>query len=236
MQVRAGNRVLIEICVESLELAIAAESGGADRIELCSDLACGGVTPAAQLMRAVRRHVRVPIHVLIRPRPGDFCYTSQELEVMRREINTARDIGMDGIVTGVLAPSGEVDLERTRTLVELADPLPVTFHRAFDQVPGIGPALNAARQAGVRRILTSGGPRDAMNNLDRLRELVADAGGSIVIMAGGGIRSHNVARVVEATRANEIHTSLGALQSNSGLPQVRWFETQVREFREALSR
>jgi copper homeostasis protein len=234
MQQRMAKHVLVEICVESLALAAAAERGGADRIELCSDLSVGGVTASAELMRSVRQSVSIPIHVLIRPRAGDFCYSAQEFENMRREIGRAREIGMDGIVAGILMRSGEVDRERTRALVDSAHPLPVVFHRAFDQVPNMRSALEAVIETGAKRILTSGGAHDAVDNLDSLKKLVADAGDRIVIMPGGGIRASHAARIVESTRASEIHTSLGGLESDSTAQGAALFEERVRSFRKAL--
>jgi len=229
-----AKRVLIEICVESLALAVAAERGGAERIELCSDLSVGGVTPNTELMRSVRQSVSIPIHVLIRPRAGDFCYSAQEFERMRHEIGLAKEIGMDGIVAGVLTPSGEVDGERTRALVGLAHPLSVVFHRAFDQVPDMRSALEAVIETGAKRILTSGGVRDAMDHLDSLEQLVVDARERIVIMPGGGIRASHAAEIVASTKAAEIHTSLGALELGSTPDGAALFEERVRQFKHAV--
>ena len=117
-----ANRLVLEVCVESLDHAAAAECGGAHRIELCTDLSCGGVTPSAALMQSVRRDVRIPIHVLVRPRAGDFCYSDGEFEIMRNDILAAKQFGMDGVVLGILQGSARVDVERTRDLVEMAPP------------------------------------------------------------------------------------------------------------------
>ena len=157
LRVCMATRVLLEICVESVEYAVAAERAGADRIELCSDLLCGGVTPDATLMQAVGERVRIPIHVLIRLRSGDFCYSEREFEIMKRDIAAAKKIGLSGVVLGVLDPSSRIDQERTRALVQLAHPLPATFHRAFDQCADLNAALEATVTAGAKRILTSGG-------------------------------------------------------------------------------
>jgi copper homeostasis protein len=152
-----SNRVVLEICVESVDHAVAAERGGAHRIELCSDLSSGGITPSAGLMQTARRQVRIPIHVLIRPRPGDFCYSDSELEIMRNDVLAAKQFGMDGVVLGILQPTARVDIERTRALVDLAHPLPVTFHRAFDASETLEAALEDVIQTGASRVLTSGG-------------------------------------------------------------------------------
>ncbi len=213
--IHMSNQVLIEICVESLALAVAAEAGGADRVELCQDLSCGGVTPSAELMRAVRGKMRIPVHALIRPRAGDFCYSGCEFETMQREIAMAKHIGLDGIVLGVLDPSARVDRERTSMLVESALPLPVTFHRAFDECPDLAVALEAVIESGATRILTSGGNPSAVEGVPRVSQLVKAAQGRIVIMPGGGIRAANVELILRNTGAREIHTSLGGWRQSS---------------------
>ena len=222
-----ANPVLIEICVGSLEHAIAAESGGADRIELCHDLSCGGVTPSIDLISAVRRRVRIPVHVLIRPRAGDFCYSQNEFEAMQREIAVAKEIGLDGIVLGVLDSSGQVDPERTAALVESAHPLPVTFHRAFDQCPDLTTALEAVIATGAKKILTSGGYASAIDGFTTVTHLLKAARDRVVIMPGGAIRSANVEQILRSTGAHEIHTSLGG----STEPRPDLFERTVREFK-----
>lgn len=126
------EHVLIEVCVESVASAVAAERGGAQRVELCSDLLEGGVTPSVGLMEAVRSRISIGLHPIIRPCAGDFCYTEEEFDVMCRDVEIAKSSGADGVVLGILDPTGKVDLQRTRRLIELARPLPVTFHRAFD--------------------------------------------------------------------------------------------------------
>ncbi len=218
------NRFVLEICVESVEHAVAAERGGAHRIELCSDLSSGGITPSAGLMQTVRRHVRAPIHVLIRPRAGDFCYSDHELEIMRDDIQAAKRFGMNGIVLGILRNNAHIDVERTKALVELAHPLPVTFHRAFDACGNLEASLEEVIQTGSSRILTSGGRPSAADALPTLARLVQAARGRILLMPCGGIDSENVVRIVRTTLAQEFHTSVGASRPGStsggnGLPQ-----------------
>jgi copper homeostasis protein len=203
-----SNRIL-EICVETVDHAVAAERGGAHRIEFCSDLSCGGVTPNSELMQSVRRHVCIPIHILIRPRAGNFCYSDHELEIMRNNILTAKQFGMDGIVLGVLRESARVDVERTQALVELADPLPVTFHRAFDAVEDMESSLEDVIQTGAARILTSGGQARATDGISTLARLVQAARGRILLMPGGGVNSGNLVHIIRTTRAQEIHSSAG---------------------------
>jgi len=227
--------VLIEICVESLDQALAAEGGGADRVELCHDLSCGGVTPSADLMQAVRRRLRIPIHGLIRPRPGNFYYSGQEFGTLRQEIAVAKDIGLDGIVLGALDSSGRVDQERTSALVQWSQPLPVTFHRAFDQCPDLIAALEAVIASGAKRILTSGGKLTAMDGLARLAQLVTLAGDRVAIMPGGGVRSDNVGRILRSTGAREIHSSLGASDTKSrSARDMIFFAEEIRQFKSAL--
>jgi copper homeostasis protein len=204
-----SNRSVLEICVQSVDHAVAAERGCADRIELCSDLPSGGVTPSAGLMQTARRQVRIPIHVLIRPRPGDFCYSDNEYEIMRNDILAARQYGMDGVVLGLLHGNTLVDVERTRALVEMARPLPVTFHRAFDVCEDPEAALEEVILTGASRILTSGGEARATDALLTLARLVQAARDRIILMPCGGINSENIVDVVWKTLAREVHTSAG---------------------------
>jgi copper homeostasis protein len=218
------HQLALEICVESVEHAIAAERGGAHRIELCSDLPSGGITPSAGLMQTARRHVHLPIHVLIRPRAGDFCYNDHELEIMRDDIRAAKQFGMDGVVLGILHENKRIDVESTKALVELAHPLPVTFHRAFDASGDLETSLEEVIQTGASRILTSGGEQRAADALSTLARLVQAARGRILLMPCGSIDSENVVRIVRTTSAQEFHTSVGASRSGStsggnGLPQ-----------------
>jgi copper homeostasis protein len=203
------NCLVLEICVESVDHAVAAEHGGADRIELCTDLASGGITPNAELMQTVRRQVRIPIHVLIRPRAGDFFYSDSELEIMRNDIRAAKQFGMDGVVLGILEKNGRVDVERTKALVKLAHPLPVTFHRAFDASHNLETSLEEVIQTGASRILTSAGQPRATDGLSTLARLVHAAGERILIMPCGGINSDNVVHIVTTTLAQEVHSSAG---------------------------
>jgi copper homeostasis protein len=208
MNPRLPRNVLLEICVTSLEYAIAAQRAGADRIELCSDLDCGGVTPSADLMKAIRAQLRIPIHVLIRPREGDFFYSAREFSTMRRQIQNAKDLNMDGIVLGVLDQDSQVDIARTRELVEFAHPLPVTFHRAFDETRCSQKSLEAVIHTGASRLLTSGCSPNAIKGLSTLTELVRQAEGRLSVMPGSGITPSNVVQVVRTTAAREIHGSM----------------------------
>jgi copper homeostasis protein len=234
------NGYVLEVCVESVDRAIAAERGGAHRIELCSDLSSGGITPSAGLMQVARQSLRIPIHILVRPRAGDFVYSDREFEVMKRDIDTARRLGMDGVVLGLLDGSSQVDVQRTAQLVKAAHPLPVTFHRAFDLCRDMRSALEAVIQTGSARVLTSGGKTRAMEGLGPLSRLVGEAGTRIVVMPGGGIAAEDVTRVLQQTSAHEIHTSLRVpnvasdKEKMDGATRESEFEARVRKVRELL--
>jgi len=197
----------LEICVDSVESAIAAERGGAHRVELCSDLLEGGITPSAGLIALVRKNIAIGVFVMIRPRGGDFCYTGLEFEVMQEEIRQARQLGADGIVLGMLDEQGRVDGVRTRELVELAGPLPVTFHRAIDMTPSPAQALNDVIATGASCVLTSGGAASAKAGVHEIARMVQAANGRIAIMAASGITPDTIGTVAEATGATEFHSS-----------------------------
>ena len=211
--------IQLEVCVESVESARAAEQGGAARVEVCSGLEVGGLTPSAGLIAMVRRNVAIPVHVLIRPRAGDFVYSTDELDVMRRDILLARQLGANGVALGVLDAEGGIDTQTTRGLVDLAAPMHVTFHRAFDFARNLKEALQAVLETGATRILTSGGAPTAEAGSAVLSDLVRQAKSRIGIMAAGKIRANNVAHLIQATGVSEIHANLAsATASPAPLP------------------
>jgi copper homeostasis protein len=219
---------LVEISVESLAKALAAQRGGAHRIELCSSLSQGGLTPDAELLRSVREKVRIPIFAMIRPRAGDFVYSGKEYAQMQREIETARQLSVDGLVFGILQRDGRVDVRRTQRLVELARPLPVTFHRAIDVSADIHKALEDVMQTGAARVLTSGGAATAPEGAGCLAKLVQAASGRIIVMPGCGITASNVTQVAKSTAAREFHAGLSSVDIGAN-PDERKFEQEVRK-------
>ena len=229
------RKSLLEISVETLEGALAAERGGADRIELCADLSLGGVTPGADLLRAVRAQVRIPIFSMVRPRAGDFVYSTAEFTEMKRAIADAKESGMHGVVLGVLTKNHRVDIERTRELVELAMPLPVTYHRASDESADLHHALEGVIQSGAKRILTSGGAKSALEGAAALARLVEAAGERIIIVPGAGISGVNIAEVARQTRAREFHSGLSAALPYGSKDYTK-FEEEVRKLSEAIGR
>ena len=197
--------ILFEACVTSLDAAMAAEREGARRIELCGWEADGGTSPSTALIRETCIRLKIPVFAFIRPRGGDYLYSAAELGGIIREISAAKASGAAGIVAGVLRRDGTVDEEATARFIAAARPLPFTFHRAFDEVPDPVAALDALIRLGVDRVLTAGGRGTAEEGIPVLRRLVAHAEGRIVILAGGGVRAHNVATIIRETGVREVH-------------------------------
>lgn len=198
--------MLIEAAVETADAAVAAERSGAGRLELCANLAVGGTTPDEGMIARVVTAATIPVFVMIRPRGGGFVYSGEELAAMHRDIAVAVARGAAGLVFGVLRPDDRIDVDRTRALVRTAGGLPVTFHRAVDETPDLVDAIECLIDAGVSRVLTSGGAATAADGVELLATLVERAGSRLTVMPGGGIRAHNARAVLERTRAREIHT------------------------------
>lgn len=199
--------VTFEVCTENVAGVRAAEAAGAHRVELCSALAEGGVTPSLGLFKEAKARAQLPIHVLIRPRGGDFVYTRGELEVILADIALFKEAGADALVFGALLKDGSLDLAGMTQLMAAADPLPVTFHRAFDVCREPFKVLEQLVALGVPRLLTSGQARDAPTGAKLLRALVEQAGDRLVVMAGGGVRAANAAKLVRDTGVTELHFS-----------------------------
>ena len=197
----------LEICAGSYESALAALRGGADRIELCSGLEEGGLTPSFGLIKAVVKLEGICKHVLIRPRGGDFLCTEAEQSIIVEDIIAAREVGVDGVVIGALTADGEIDVKACRRFVEAARDVNITFHRAFDLCRDPFSALEKLVDLGCTRILTSGQAATAEKGIGVLRKLVKQAAGRIEIMPGSGVSPSNVAKILNETGANEIHAS-----------------------------
>lgn len=196
---------VLEVCVDGIEGLLTAQQNGADRIELCAALSEGGLTPSYGLVQQALRLARIPVHVLVRPRGGDFVYTAAEQAVMLADLEWLRGAGVQGVVTGALTQAGSVDLELTRRLKTAAGSLSFTFHRAFDEVPDQLAALDALAGLGVDRILTSGGAPTGLAGRERLRELQAHAASSLTILGCGGLRPDHVRAVLDTVPLHEIH-------------------------------
>ncbi len=197
--------VLVEVCLDSADSAVAAQRGGADRVELCDNLIEGGTTPSAGMIAAARRAVDIGLQVMIRPRGGDFCYSPLEIEAMLHDLAVAQDLGADGVVLGVLRPDGTIDSEVCARLIEASRPLSVTFHRAFDMARDPLAALQTLIELGVDRVLTSGQEASVLEGTELIAELIKQAGDRLVVMPGCGITARNLRRIVDETKAREIH-------------------------------
>ncbi|MEX0314142.1 MAG: copper homeostasis protein CutC [Allomuricauda sp.] len=197
--------MLVEVCANSLESALVAQEAGADRIELCSELGVGGITPSYGLIALVKERLDIPVHVLIRPRSGHFTYTDLELEVMLKDITFCKQVGVDGIVSGVLQADNGLDEQKTRVLIETSRPMKFTFHRAFDWVSNPEKTLQELERLDVDYVLTSGLQTSAEKGLDLLREL-NQISEKTTVMAGGGVRLDNYEKF-KAAGLSAIHFS-----------------------------
>jgi copper homeostasis protein len=224
------RKIIFELCAESIQACLAAREGGADRIELCTALSEGGLTPSHGLTRAAVLRSGLPVHVLLRPRGGDFLYTEDEFVLMREDLLHARTLGASGFVLGILCADGTVDIERTRELVDLAAPLEITFHRAFDYTVSLDQALEDVIATGCKRVLTSGGERDVLAGADRLARLVELAAGRIEIAAGGGLRIKDAAALARATRASHFHGSLRRSEASRMQHESQWVLEDADQF------
>ncbi len=240
-------RPVLEIAANSLGSALAAQDGGADRIELCADLGNGGTTPSYGTLAITRDRLRIPLYALIRPRTGDFCYDTGEIDVMLHDIEMCAKLGCDGVVIGALDTQGDVDETVCRELIAAATPLGVTFHRAFDVARDQARALDTIIELGCERVLTSGGEATALAGAERIAGFVKQAGSRVNIMAGAGVDVSNISEVALHSNAREFHSSAKAVRRsvsrhrNDHLPglQADWWQTDaviVRAMVEALSR
>jgi copper homeostasis protein len=202
--------LVAEVCVDTVAGAVAAREAGADRVELCCALGAGGLTPGAGLVEETLAAAAIPVHVLVRPRDGDFLYDRYEVSAMVRDVGRAARLGAHGVVVGALTADGDVDVETGKRLVDAAGGLPVTFHRAFDLARHPYEALDAVLGLGAGRLLTSGGEATALAGAPLIAGLVRAAGDRLTVMAGGGVTADTVARIVAGTGVREIHFSARA--------------------------
>lgn len=221
--------LLFESCVDSLTAAVASAEGGAGRLELCARLDVGGLTPDAALIREVVTAVPIPVRAMVRPRGGSFVYDAAERQSMADAITAMLEAGVHGIVTGALDARGDVDVDLMRRLVDIARPLPVTFHRAIDEARDPLGALDALLGLGIDRVLTSGGRARAIDGAATIAALAARAQGRLTIVAGGGVRAHNVAAVVQGSGVGEVHAHL----LSEAVPHGQWV-SEVQAFVAAL--
>jgi copper homeostasis protein len=217
------REIVIEACVESLAESLAAERGGANRLELCANMVVSGTTPSDALIVAVKSAVKIPVSVMIRPRGGSFVHSATEIVGMHRDIERAIELGADMVVIGVLDDSMRVNEPATRALVRRAGATPVTFHKAFDEIVDQREALESLVDAGVSRVLTSGGAPTAVDGRAALARLVEQAAGRLSIMAGGRVRGGNVCELVRDSSVREVHARCAD------------DETVIRELRTALA-
>ncbi|HEY5802514.1 MAG TPA: copper homeostasis protein CutC [Lysobacter sp.] len=239
------SRPLLEIAANSLASALAAQDGGADRVELCENLGEGGCTPSYGTIAMAREHLRIPLYVLVRPRAGDFVYDSLEREVMLHDIESCVRLGCDGVVIGALDHDGAIDEAICRELIAAAGPLGVTLHRAFDVARDQAQALETAISLGCERVLTSGAQPTAVQGADAIAALVRQADRRIRVMAGAGIGEDNLQELRARSHADEFHASAKAIRNSqmrhgndrlTGL-DTHWQQTdreQVRALRRAL--
>lgn len=197
----------IEVCTNSVASCVEAQKGGAMRVELCAGIPEGGTTPSQGTITVTRELIEIPIHVIIRPRAGDFLYSPEEIRVMERDIAVAKDCGANGVVIGCLTPKGEIDCKLTEQLVKCANGLSVTFHRAFDMCVDPMKALEELINLGCNRILTSGQMPTAEAGIPLLRKLVEKSAGRIIILPGCGINENNIWKIAKETGAEEFHLS-----------------------------
>ncbi|HWX66380.1 MAG TPA: copper homeostasis protein CutC [Rhodanobacter sp.] len=210
--------MILEIAANSVASALAAQEGGAGRVELCTALELGGLTPSHAQIALAREHLRIPLYVLIRPRAGDFFYSELECETMRRDIEACAALGCDGVVLGVLDADGSVDIARCRALIAAAGKLGVTFHRAFDLSCNPAQALEDIIALGCERILTSGAQASALEGTELIRQLVELSAERIVVMPGAGVDAGNIGKLHEITGASEFHASA----KRQHLSGMRW--------------
>lgn len=216
------NKILVEVCADSTCSAIEAQEGGANRIELCINLAEGGTTPPLSQIQLTSQKVNIPIHILIRPRGGNFLYNNIEFEAMKMDIHLCGQKGCDGVVFGILNADGSIDIKRNKELAYIAKAygMSITFHRAFDHCQDLSTSLEKVIDLGCNRILTSGGKKTASEGMNDLRKLIEQAGNRIIIMPGGGITEDNISDLIKVSGLKEFHGSFRKYCNNADVMQT----------------
>jgi copper homeostasis protein len=222
-------KTLLEICAQSYVSAMVAQTGKADRIELCSAVELGGLTPSLSLILAVKRDLTIPICVLVRTRAGDFVYTDEEFDIIRNDVIWCRDNGLDGVVVGCLDENNELDEPKMKELARLAYPMEVVCHKAFDRTPTPSLSLDKLISWGYDRVLTSGGAKNVIEGTAELARLVKQAAGRIEILAGGTVRSENVVELVQNTGVQQVHSS-----ANRFYPEKNCSESDLEEVKKIV--
>ncbi|MHC1707080.1 MAG: copper homeostasis protein CutC [Bacteroidales bacterium] len=220
--------ILLEICAGSLVSALIAQTAGAHRIELCENLLLGGTTPSFGTLSLVRQMVKIPVYVLIRPRGGNFVYSEFELSVMKMDIECCKMLGFDGVVFGILKEDLTINVDHCKQLLELARPMQVTFHKAFDETNDPFSALQTLINLGFDRVLTSGTKENAIAGKEILSQLVKQAGDKIIIMPGGSIRPENLKEIINFTSAKEYHSSAVNHDSTSNETDLQTVENLIK--------
>ena len=238
----------IEICASNIASAVAAHRGGARRIELCAGLALGGLSPSVGAIEVALSLPGLQTCVMLRPREGDFCYSTAELAAILGDIVFCRSVGAHGVVCGIQKPDGTIDEEATGRIIEACGDMPFVFHRAFDRVPDQFEALETLIRLGATRILTSGGQATAWEGREQLGKLIKQAAGRITVMPGSGVRVHNIVALQRAIGATDIHLSAGGyltgssggnntvnIQGDAGIPAADWYETDSKTVEEVVA-
>jgi len=202
------NKFILEICANSVESAIMAQKGGAHRVELCDSIYEGGTSPSYGAIEQARKMLSIDLNIIIRPRGGDFCYSDNEFEIMCNDILIAKSLGVNGVVIGILNTDGSVDINRTKHLVQLANPMNVTFHRAFDVSRDPFQSLEDIIQCGCKRLLTAGQANKAIQGIEIIKQLVQKSNGRITIMPGSGVDESNIEEIFKTTGALDFHAAL----------------------------
>jgi len=217
--------MVLEIAVFNIQSALMAYKAGVDRLELCENPFDGGTTPSYGTLKTVREKIDIPVFPIIRPRGGDFLYTEEEFEVLLKDVRLVKELGFEGLVTGLLLENGNIDIERTSLLTELAYPLEVTFHRAFDRANEPLQAMKDIIKCGCQRILTSGQVPNAFDGKELIKQLVENADGRIIILPGSGVRASNAFDLLNFTKANELHSSARKKENS----RMKYLKTSMNE-------